>query len=118
MWARYFEMAIGVFLAFSSIIFPIDVCLWKWNVAMAIWLFLFSLLSFYFPLRKIHLLNVFVIIVLIALAFKQPVSPPAAPYQNYVVLALLLVLFVIIPTNASKIPVPWERFYSSRKGKQ
>lgn len=118
MWARYFEIAIGCFLAFSSIIFPIDIWLWKWNVAMATWLCLFSLLSFYFPLRKIHFMNVFVIIVLIALAFKQPVSPPSAPYQNYVVLALLLLLFVIIPTNASKIPVPWQKFYRIGKGKK
>jgi hypothetical protein len=57
-----------------------------------------------------HLMHLVIALWLIAFAFARP-SPPPAPYQNYVVIGLLLTLLAVIPTRASEPPSAWREFY-------
>ncbi|MGD2168676.1 MAG: hypothetical protein PVI40_00345 [Chlamydiota bacterium] len=111
MWARIIELFIAGFLIASSWIFQSSSFLWIFNIITTTWIILFSLLSFSHRLRKIHLMNIIAALALAICAFIQPDPPPPPVYQNYMVLALLLIMFAVLPTEASKAPIPWRRFY-------
>ena len=61
-----------------------------------------------------HLCNLAVAFYLILLGyiFKEGAYPE--PLQNYVVLGLLLFMIAIVPSEASKPPVPWREFYRKK----
>ena len=75
-----------------------------------------SLLSFLPRIEKLHLLNLLVAGWLIAVAYAQPESPPPPPYQNYAVVALLLLVFGILPSHASEPPRKWKEYYGGNWG--
>ncbi|PIS01359.1 MAG: hypothetical protein COT84_02930 [Chlamydiae bacterium CG10_big_fil_rev_8_21_14_0_10_35_9] len=114
MWARIVELFIAGFLIVSGWIFQSSSFLWIFNIITATWIILFSFLSFRHRLRKIHLMNTIAALALAICAFIQPDPPPPPVFQNYMVLALLLIMFAILPTEASKAPVPWRRFYMKK----
>ncbi|MCB1110368.1 MAG: hypothetical protein KDK64_05255 [Chlamydiia bacterium] len=115
MWARIVEVCLAAFLCISTWIFPDPRPFWILNFCLAAWICVFSFLSFYPPLRKIHLMNGIPILILCLVAMVQPNPPPPPLFQSYMTLALLLVLFVIIPTHASRPPDPWVHFYNLSK---
>ena len=114
MWARVIEFTIACWIALSPFIFryPGDaVFFWTSDLITSSLIAFFSLVSFYKPLRKMHLFNVLVSFYLILLGyiFKEGAYPE--PLQNYVVLGLLLVMIAIVPSETNKPPVPWREFY-------
>ena len=111
MWPRVIELSIAGFLIASIWIFQSSDFLLIFNIVIAAWICLFSILSFFKQLRKIHLMNIVAAFALAIFAFIQPNPPPPPPYQNYMILSLLLVMFAILPTEASKPPMPWRKFY-------
>lgn len=111
MWARAIEITLACFLAISSFIFSYPENLLWLDLVLAFFLALFSLLSFSHRLRKMHLCNLIISFFLIGLAYFAEGNPPAPPFQNYMVLGILLFMLVILPSEASKPPVPWSKFY-------
>lgn len=114
MWARVIEFSIACWLAISPFIFNYpDEALFFWfsDLISSSLLAFFSLVSFYKPLRKMHLCNLLVSFYLVALAYIFKESAYPEPLQNYVVLGILLLMLAIIPSEAEKPPVPWREFY-------
>lgn len=116
MWARVVEFMLACWLAISPFIFAYPgnaVFLWANDFITSIIIAFFSLISFYEPLRKMHLCNLLVAFYLMALTYiLQGVSMESA-LQNYMVLGILFLMLAIIPTDASAQPKPWRDFYNS-----
>jgi hypothetical protein len=111
MWARVVEFMLGCWLAVSPFIFqhPAD-NLWPWTIdwTAASLVILFALLSYWRPLKHIHLATAAVAVALVAIgrlsSWEHP--PPAA--QNQIVTGLLLLMFALVPSDASQPPGTWQ----------
>lgn len=118
MWARVIEFSLASWLAISPFIFRYPNtprAPWFNDLIVSSLIALFALLSFYSPLRKLHLANLAVSFYLMLLVFLTPERALSPPYQNYMVLGLLLLMISTIPTDASKPPRPWRDFYKNSK---
>ena len=114
MWARVVEFMLGCWMAISPFIFayPSKAALfWATDFGCSVAIAFFAFISFYAPLRKMHLCNLFIGFYLIALGFILTESPLHNALQNYVVLGIILLMLAIIPTDASQQPKPWLDFY-------
>ncbi len=114
MWARVVEFMLACWLAISPFIFayPSDVSFfWVNDFATSVVIGFFSLISFYRPLKKMHLCNLLVSAYLIALPYIFKDSPMQPALQNYMVLGLIFFMLAIVPTDASHQPKPWRDFY-------
>src|SRR5688572_25128019 len=110
MWARVVEFMLGCWLAISPFIFrhpADDLALWVTDWIAAGLVILFALLSYWPPLKHIHLVTAAVALALVAvgrlLAWEDP--PPGA--QNQIVVGLLLLMFALVPSHASRPPDAW-----------
>lgn len=117
MWARVMEFALACWLALSPFIFRYDESghdLLLNDLVCAFLITVWAFLSFWRPLEKIHLLNIPVALWLIGLAFVQESAPPPPPYQNYILVGVLLLVFAIIPSRASDPPQGWSTYVKDR----
>ncbi len=117
MWARVIEFMLAVWLGISPYIFGYTREMkfyWYNDYICAFCLSLFALLSFYKPLRKLHLCNLILVFWLIFLGYFLRSNELDNILQNYVVIALLLVMISLVPSEASKPPMPWRRFYNNK----
>lgn len=112
MWPRVIELALGCWLVLSPFIFRGTATAGDYAIndvicgALAV---ILSLLSFWSPARRAHLVTLALGMWLALFGYfsaERP-GPPAA--QNDLVVGLLLVILAIIPTEASEPPVPWRR---------
>ncbi len=114
MWPRVVEFMLACWLAISPFIFSYPgsaLFLWFNDFSCASLMAIFSLLSYYEHLRKLHLCNLAISLYLISLSYFFKGSTFEAPLQNYMVLGLLLLMIAILPTDADKPPKPWRDFY-------
>ena len=70
---------------------------------------LFSLLSFHHRLFRMHLFNLVIVLWLIGLGFFYADLPVPPLFQNYIVLALILGMVAIIPSNCQLPPKSWQK---------
>ncbi len=111
MWARISEIVLGIWLLASYFIFATG----SWHdLAIAFFISLFALLSFRENLNKMHLLQVIPAGWLLYLSYSYPKYILPFGYQNYILIALSLLMFAIIPSNASDHPRPWKKFLQNR----
>ncbi|NGX59557.1 MAG: hypothetical protein KR126chlam3_00709 [Chlamydiae bacterium] len=118
MWAREIEFMLACWLSISPFIFgyPKDaIFFWLSDLACSSLLAFCALISYYKPLRKMHLCNLIVAFYLISLSFLLRGSPHYEPLQNYMALGVLLLMISIVPTEAEKPPIPWREFYEKMK---
>jgi len=118
MWARIVELMLGIWLAISAFVFGYaseNAFLQTSDLVCAALVAVFALGSYRPKMEKIHLLHIGVAAWLIGCAFLRPDPPPAAPYQNYVVTGLLLIMFAVIPSRASQPPHSWEEFMAGEE---
>lgn len=116
MWPRTVEVMLACWLALSPFIFrhaPDQPLLWVVDFTAAAVVLVCSLLSFWTPANRTHLLNLAVGFSLVALAFARGDSPPPPAYQNYALVGLLLLMFGILPSQASRPPSAWLAFYNA-----
>jgi hypothetical protein len=67
----------------------------------------FALLSFWAPMRFAHIVNLVIGLWLIAFGFWAVPYPTPPALQNDIVVGLLLVMFAIIPNDATRPPRAW-----------
>jgi hypothetical protein len=102
MWPRYCEMILALWLALSSPYF--GYCSYENILAPVI--ALISGLNFRY--RYIHSLNSLPAYYLIASVYLTPVPFPAN--QNYLIIALLLLVLAYLPPHINHSPREWEKF--------
>ena len=110
MWARVIEVMLGCWLAVSPFIFrhaPEEKVLWFNDLFSAMAVIVFALLSFWAPMRFAHIVNLVIGLWLIAFGFWAVPYPTPPALQNDIVVGLLLVMFAIIPNDATRPPRAW-----------
>ena len=118
MWARVVEFMLACWLALSPFIlhYPAsETFRWANDFICAFLVALFALLSFWPPLRKIHLLTLGIALWLWGLGYSSfpDMTPPA--HENSVIIGLILLMIAIVP-NHSHLPTPsWQEFLNKRK---
>lgn len=110
MWSRMIEVLIGGWLCASPFVFrhpDLQSGWWINDLATGGCIIAFSLLSFWHPTRRAHLLNLLVATWLVAFAYFQGLAdaPPAS--QNHLAVGVTLLMFAIIPNHASDPPESW-----------
>lgn len=117
MWARTIEVMLGCWLAVSPFIFrhtAEDRILWFNDLFSAMAVIVLALVSFWPPLRFAHVANLVIALWLIAFGFWAFPYPTPPALQNDIVMGLLLLMFAIIPNEATRPPRPWRDFVAQR----
>ena len=112
MWARVVEVMLGCWLALSPFIFAHaanETALWGNDLFSAAAIIALALCSFWRPWQYAHLGIFGVGLWLVMSGYFAPTPPPPAS-QNHVVIGLLLLMFAIIPNDASCPPDSWRDF--------
>lgn len=107
MWARNCELILGVWLILSRFVFLSQ----DWDgLVTGFFVILFAALSYHDKLNKMHLFQALPAAWLLYVGYTYPT--PWLPFylQNYILVALSILMFAIIPSNASDHPRPWKRF--------
>lgn len=110
MWSRVVEIMLGHWLLISPFIFrhPVQETAWWINdMACGVTVIVLGLLSFWRPTRNAHLLMLPIGCWLILVGFLWSAHPAPPALQNDVLLGLLLLMFAIIPNQASLPPEGW-----------
>ena len=116
MWSRVVEIMLGCWLAVSPFVFghPADATmLWVVDWTCALLVISFAMLSYWPPLCHIHIATALLALLMIGygrLASPDQVTPAL---QNHILIGLLLLMFSIVPNNASRPPRWWHGKVSS-----
>lgn len=109
MWPRVVELMLGLWLLISPLVFRVPagqtLVLASALVCAAVAV-IASLASFWRPLRHARFATLAAGLWLVISAEVQA-RPLLPPEQNQIVVGLLLVMFAIIPGEASQPPLPW-----------
>lgn len=111
MWARHFEIALGLWLVASPFIFLPDGTRLEWlhDFILATVLIVVPLFAYRESLRRIHLLLVLPALWLIGRGWLIAVTSGATPEsQNHLLVGLVLAMLAIIPSHAARPPPAWE----------
>jgi len=109
MWARVVEVMFGCWLLLSPFIFGHsgdDVLQWVTDLGIGTLVITLALLSYWRPLRMIHLAILIPGLWMIAYGYIEPYPLPPAVQNNFLV-GLLLLMFAIIPNEATLPPPAW-----------
>lgn len=110
MWARVVEIMLGCWLAISPLVFrasAADAGLWAMDLAAAALVITLAVVSYLPKLVHAHLAILAVAAWLATAAYLAPGSPPPPTAQNHLMVALLLAMFALVPSDASKPPRRW-----------
>ena len=113
MWPRIAEIGIGLWLLTSPWLLSAErqLNLWQINDCLCgLAIVVLGLLSFWPTLRKAHLVNIPIGFWIIGYAYARSAHPAPAAVQNELLLALFLLNFAIIPSQASLPPPSWRNF--------
>lgn len=117
MWARIIEFILACWLALSSFIMqaPLqEASLRTNNLVCAFLVALFALLSFWKPLKNVHLLTLGVALWLWGLGYSAFPELPLPVHENGVIVGLLLLMLAIVPSSSSRLSPSWEKFIQKR----
>ena len=120
MWARVIEVMLGCWLVLSPFIFrhaAEERIFWFNDFFSATIVIVLALVSFWPPLRFAHLGNFLVALWLIAFGFWASSYPAPPALQNDIGVGLLLLMFAIIPNEATQPPKPWRDFLAKSQNK-
>jgi hypothetical protein len=110
MWARVVEFMLGCWLAISPFIFAhpdAEIRLWATDWICATLVITLALLSYWHPTRHAHVLTLLVACGLIAIGRFSTGETPSPAMQNQIVVGLLLLMFALVPNEASRPPTVW-----------
>ena len=109
MWPRVVEIMLAFWLLISPFVFRLpDDAAWTWANAYvcAVLVLSFSSMAMWWPLRRAHLVTAVVGVWLVLSAWVQE-RPLPPQQQGHILVGLLLFMFGIIPSEASRPPVDW-----------
>ncbi len=115
MWARVMEFMLACWLVISPFIFHYsaeDRFIWISDSVCACFVALFALLSFWDPLRKIHLLTLGVALWLISVGYHTFPALASIPEENSMAVGILLLMLAIVPCHAHLLSRSWQKFES------
>jgi hypothetical protein len=112
MWSRVVEVMLGCWLLISPFLFAHpaeEISWWITDMAAGLVVIVCALASYWPPTRHAHLLTLLVAAALIGFAY-QSAGQDAVPsaHQNEGILGLLLMMFAVIPNEATRPPQSWE----------
>lgn len=113
MWARVVEFIVAIWLALSPSIFsypPEETFLQTNDYICAFLIALFALLSFWHPLRKIHLLTLVVDLWLWGLSYIGFPAEALPLQENAAIIGLVLLMLGIVPSHSHKLSRSWHEF--------
>jgi len=116
MWSRVVEFMLGCWLAVSPFVFqhkPGDALFWVMDWTCALLVIAFAMLSYWPPLRHIHVATAFVALVMIGYGRFTSPEDVAPALQNHILVGLLLLMFALVPNQASRPPRWWHSEASS-----
>lgn len=116
MWARVVEFMLAIWLTLSPFIFhyPSDATFfWVNSFVCASLVICFAFLSFWHPLRKIHLLTLGIALWLWGLGYSTFPEKTSIFLENFVVIGLLLFMLAIIPSHSNQLSYSWQKFINS-----
>lgn len=111
MWARVSEILLGIWLMISQVLFHVPIGL---NFALSILIVLFAALSYIPSINKLHLLQVLPAAALFTKSYIYPSADLPLFMQNDILVGLCLLLFAIIPSQASDHPRSWKRYFDKK----
>lgn len=120
MWSRVVEFMLACWLSISPFIFrhaDEAVVLWASDFVCAVLIGTFALLSYWPPARHAHLLSVLVALWLIGFGRFGGEHPVSAGMQNEITVGLLLLMFAIVPNDATRPPWNWYRDAMAPRGR-
>lgn len=117
MWPRVVEIMLGCWMAVSPFIFHHSAqkpSYWiaDWSAAMAV--IVIGLMSYWPPMRHLHLVTCAVGLGMCAFAYLGEPYPTPPALQNHLVIGLLLLMFGLIPNHASQAPPAWQEFEKAK----
>jgi hypothetical protein len=114
-WPRYCEMLLGLWLLVSPWILNYGSATGSGgiNLAAAAGIVLLDVLSINFYKRYAYLAVLLIALVLLVHAYIA-MPPEAAGTQNNIIVALLLLMFAILPTEATLPPLSWRQLHKER----
>jgi hypothetical protein len=118
MWARVIEVMLGCWLAMSPFIFRHDAdnrFLWFNDLLSALAVIVLALVSFWPPLRFAHVANFAIALWLIAFGLWSSPYPTPTALQNDIAVGLVLLMFAIVPNEATQPPRPWRNFLAGKR---
>jgi hypothetical protein len=118
MWSRVVEVMLGCWLLMSPFLFAHpagSTALWVNDLACGAAVIVFGLFSYWRPTRHAHLLSLFVGSWLIVFAYWHGFGGATAAAQNQLILGLLLLMFAVIPNDASQPAPGWIEEFSPER---
>jgi hypothetical protein len=109
MWPRIFELFLAAWLGMSPFVFghyPTDRDLWINDFACAAVIAVCALLSLRPATRRAHLVELVVAAWLIAMGYLAR-SEALPALQNNILVAFVLLMVAVIPTDANRPPAQW-----------
>ena len=119
MWPRITELAIGIWLCVSPLLFRASdstAALASNSFICGTLVMATSFLSFWEPTRHARIGTALVGLWLLGFSYATAGRPAALELQNLFVSGLLLILFAVVPNEANRPPRPWRKFVSSAAG--
>jgi MFS family permease len=116
MWPRIVEVMLGCWLALSPFIFrhvAEQRALWFNDLFCAAAVVVIALLSDWPPCRRAHLAIIGVGLWLVGFGYLGSPHPTPPALQNSVLVGALLLMFAIIPSEASLPPRSWRDYFAA-----
>lgn len=114
MWARHMEIMLGLWLVVSPFALRHEaerVFLWAHDLSVGALVVALAMATHWRPLRRAHLALLPVAAWLIGLGWWRTWQAggihPDAAFQNWLLVGLLIAMFAIVPSEASRPPRPW-----------
>ena len=110
MWPRVVEFMLGCWLAMSPIIFrdsSSELLVWSMDWSFALLIVSFALLSYWRPLRHLHLATAVLSLAMVAVGRFYASGNVTPEFQNYILVGLLLLMFALVPNDAGRPPRRW-----------
>lgn len=112
MWPRVVELMLGVWLVISPFVFRGTPELDRYvanDIACGTLVIVASLFCFWHPARRAHLVTLAISVWLAGYGYFSAPRPGPPAAQNEIIVGLLLLLFAILPSEATRPPESWRK---------
>jgi hypothetical protein len=119
MWPRVVEVMLGCWLALSPFIFRHAAdqrALWFNDFSCAAAVVVVAFLSWWPPCRRVYLAIIAVGLWLVGFGYLASPHPAPPALQNDILVGVLLLMFAIIPSEASVPPRSWRDYFAAKTG--